>query len=256
MRFIDNRYLVDAGWGPHEGKLSSVFKAVDSKDHMRPVAVKVFERAAFDQPTVAEGFQRELKSFEKLISHNNIAKLLEAGIDEETGARFLVLDWYAENLDALINEVEGMPWGQFWEDLGRPILDALVFAYKQGVLHRDIKPSNILLDKDRRPKVTDFGIAKFRQYSRPGVTLASFKTVPYGPPEDEEFSGETRDVFSFAALCLECVTAKRLETYEDVYESLYSADLPPEIRDVFSIALSKNPKDRQANIEILAAALE
>ncbi|QZD86726.1 serine/threonine-protein kinase [Qipengyuania psychrotolerans] len=256
MRFIDGRYLVDTSWGPHKGQLSSVFKAVDSSDQMRDVAIKLFDRAAFDQPTVAEGFNREWKSFEKLTSHDNIAKLLDAGIDEETGARFLVLNWYAEDLDALINETSGMQWGQFWESLGRPILDALVFAYKQGILHRDVKPSNILLDESRRPKVTDFGIAKFRQYSRPGVTLASFKTVPYGPPEDEEFSGETRDVFSFAALCLECVTAKRLESYEDVYESLHTADIPPEIRDVFAIALAGSPKDRHANIEILAASLE
>lgn len=256
MRLIAEKYVVDEQWGPHEGKLSSVLKAYDSSEGMRPVAIKLFERAAFDQPTVAEGFQRELKSFEKLSSHDNIATLLEAGIDPESQARFIVLDWYEKDLDAVLQDQDGMAWGSYWEQFGRPILDALVFAYNQGVLHRDVKPSNVLVGLDGHPKVTDFGIAKFREYSRPGVTLATFKTVPYAPPEDEELSRETRDVFSYAALCLECLTSKRLETYEDVYEGLNAADIPPEIRDVLSIALSENPKDRQPNIVILASSLD
>lgn len=256
MRQIAERYVVDESWGPYEGKLSSVVKAVDTGDGLRPVAIKIFERAAFDQPTVAEGFQRELKSFEKLSSHPNIATLLDVGVDLGTNARFLVFDWYDDDLESLLRKRPGISWANYWQDLGHPILEALIFAYNQGVLHRDIKPANILIDKDGLVKITDFGIAKFRQYSRPGVTLASFKTVPYAPPEDEEFSAETRDVFSFAALCLECLTSKNLDTYEDVYESLDVADIPPEIRDIFSVSLAENPKDRQANIVVLGAALD
>ncbi len=236
--------------------MSQVLRAVDSKNAMARVAIKLFDRQAFQQNLVMEAFHRECESLQKLGSHPNIVTLLDIGRDRETACSYIALEWCDRNLLEHVREHPEPSWASFYSRYGRDILEALKFAYSQDIIHRDVKPQNVLVNGAGQACVTDFGISKFRRYYRPGVTLAHFKSIPYAPPEDGFDHPDTRDVFSFAVLCLECLGGKDFESYDDVYSGLESIDLPPEINSIFNRALARDPADRQANIVLLAEDIE
>lgn len=251
METIAGRFVVDTSWAGHDGDMSRVVKAVDAQNGMKPVAVKLFDGDTFQQPMVSEAFARECDSLERLSSHENIVSLIDLGRDDESGCRYIALEWCDANLLEQVRREPALSWNDFYKRYGRDVLEALRFAYTQDVLHRDVKPQNVLIGPNGRACVTDFGISKFRRYYRPGVTLAHFKSTPYAPPEDAFESGETRDVFSFAVLCLECLGTKDFHTYEDVYAALEEIDLPLRIRGIFAQSLAKDPSERQQNIVLL-----
>ncbi|MFL6795561.1 MAG: hypothetical protein ACJ8D6_11075, partial [Sphingomicrobium sp.] len=87
MESIAGRFVVDPNWTAHVGDMSRVVKAVDLQDGMKPVAVKLFDHDAFQQPTVSEAFARECDSLERLSSHENIVSLIDLGRDDVSGCR-------------------------------------------------------------------------------------------------------------------------------------------------------------------------
>jgi serine/threonine protein kinase len=256
MQTINERFAVDQSWGPYEGELSSVVRAVDLKNGLAKVAIKIFDKDAFQQGIVTEAFHRECESLQKLSSHENIVALIDIGRDPVTGCSYVALDWYDSNLFDHLQQHPEPTWAGFHRRYGRNILDALCFAYSQDVIHRDIKPQNILIDANGRARVTDFGISKFRRYYRPGVTLAHFKSVPYAPPEDYEDYPDTRDVFSFAVLCIECIGGFAFTGYEEVYQAVDRAELPRDISAILGRCLSPDPSMRPANVVLLAEEIE
>jgi serine/threonine protein kinase len=116
-----------------------------------------------------EFFQRECGALSEL-RHPAIIELLEWGTDEATGERFLVLAWMDDTLESRRGDTFG-GWDSFYDDVGRPILEALSFAHRRRVWHRELKPATILLDAAGRPKLADFSIAKVDQRWDPSHTL-------------------------------------------------------------------------------------
>ena len=121
------------------------------------VAIK-FMRAALLRPADSERFVREGQMLARL-DHPNIARLLDAGISQQAGQPYLVLDF-----------VEGQPIDRDCEDrqldvrarvrLVRKVLAAVAHAHSRLILHRDLKPSNILVTAEGEPKLLDFGVGK------------------------------------------------------------------------------------------------
>ncbi|MEP7132551.1 MAG: serine/threonine-protein kinase [Acidobacteriota bacterium] len=137
---------------------------------------------------------------------------------------------------------------------------ALQHAHQRGVLHRDVKPGNILLTRDRRVKVADFGIGKLLtatvDLTRTGQMIGS---PAYMSPEQirgEKLDGRS-DFFSLAVVFYELLTGRRPFPGDSittlVYQILHTeprdpleirSDLPPATRDVFSRLLAKSPDRR------------
>lgn len=178
MEIIAGRFVIDASWSPYVGEMSKVVRAADTQNALAKVAVKIFDKDAFQQKVVAEAFSRECESLQKLSAHENIAKLVDVGRDTESGCNYLALEWCDFNLTDYVAQHPEPTWEGFYRRYGADILSALRFAYSQDVLHRDVKPHNILVTSAGRVCVSDFGISKFRRYYRPGVTLAHFKSKP------------------------------------------------------------------------------
>lgn len=154
----------------------------------------------------ATSFAREGAALSDL-SHRHIVRLV--GIGSDGAKRFLVLEWLEETLADYIQSVGPMEWSVFYENFGRPILDALKHAHARTYVHRDLKPLNIMLSRTREPKLTDFGIARSTEDIRLGVTFASAGSPPWTPPElDDGLFSERRDLYSWAAICVACLTGR------------------------------------------------
>ena len=256
MQVLLDRYALVPNEAPRTGGMAEIRRAVDMVDGQKSVAIKLFGPDIDLNRVHLEAYSRESRALQRL-DHPNIVRILDGGTDTESGRRFLVLEWLETSL---VHYVAAHPlpgWDTFYERIGRPILDGLSYAYGQDILHRDLKPQNVLLSTDNVIKVADFGISKLRSYIAPGVTVAGFRSEPYAPPEsDVGTNSETRDVFGFAVLALACLADEPLVTYDQVYRALDDFDGPPDVAEVFRLALSRDPNDRQSNVVDLKDELD
>ena len=255
MHVLKERYVLVENEKPRIGGMAEIHRAFDVANG-QPVAIKFFKTEIEAGRLHVEAYSRECRALQRL-DHPNIVRVLDVGTDDESGRRFLVLEWLETSL---VQHVAAQPlpgWDTFYEDIGRPILDGLVYAYSRDVLHRDLKPHNVLFSEDGVIKVVDFGISKLRSYVSPGLTVAGFRSEPYTPPEsDDGTNSESRDVFGFGVLALACLSDVPLLSYEDVYRALEDFDAPPAVTTALRLALSKNPDERQTNVVLLKAELD
>src|ERR687884_2342293 len=138
------------------GGMANVYLAED-QELGRRVAIKILnERHAADEQFV-ERFRREAKNAAGL-SHQNIVSIYDRG--EAEGTYYIAMEYLdGRSLKELILSRGAAPVSVA-VDYARQILAALRFAHRHGIVHRDIKPHNVLVDRDGRVKVTDFGIAR------------------------------------------------------------------------------------------------
>ena len=149
------------------------------------------------------------------------------------------------------------------------VADALCFAHENGVLHLDIKPANILVMRDGRVKVADFGMAALSTALGHGVGEGG--TLGYMPLEQLEGMrvSEATDEWALAAVTYECLTAEnpfdddtveaaivRLETLETPLPSEHVPRLPRPIDNALMAALGLRPSDRYPSIAEFGNALE
>ena len=200
--------------------MGEVYRARDTRLG-REVAIKVLPEEMAGSPERLARFEREARTVAGL-NHPNIVTL--HSVEEEQGTHFLTMELVdGTTLDQLITS-DGMPLGQIL-DIMVPLADALVAAHEKGVVHRDLKPSNVMLTRDRRVKVLDFGLAKLTAESASpanqslAVTAQSpisgegqvLGTVPYMAPEQvrgEEADART-DLFALGVMLYEMSSGSR-----------------------------------------------
>ena len=163
IRIINNRYVLSSA-NPRSGGMADVYKATDLHKEGYQVAIKIFKHGQIESGVQAESFRREKQILGEL-KHPNIIELFDSGEDEQTGEQFLVLEWIENNLTDLLKENPLEGWDSYWERLALPILKALAFSHERLCIHRDLKPNNILIGKDGRLKLADFGISEILHHS-------------------------------------------------------------------------------------------
>jgi len=198
-----------------EGGMGVVYLAEQVEPVRREVAIKVI-RVGMHTERVMARFLAERQAL-ALLDHDGIARLLDAGADEEGRPYFVMERVEGETLIAYC-ERNHLPLDARLDLLAR-IAEVVQYAHQRGVLHRDLKPANILVrDATGRPaiKVIDFGIARLLDDDAPGKTLLTEAGEFVGTPEymspeqlDPERTADTRsDVYSLGVLLYQLVTGR------------------------------------------------
>lgn len=248
---IKNRYALSQT--PVSGGMAEVYQAFDTINGQK-VAVKLFKAGEFSDEISEEIFKRETNALKDL-RHKNIVGILDAGFDEEKQRHFIILEWVDSNLSQWLESNTLGGWDDFYDQIGKPVLDALCYAHEHQWVHRDLKPANILVTNDNIIKITDFGIAKAKNNVEPGITLANYGTEPFTPPEyDDGLHSYSRDVFSFGVLALRCLCEKPFKKHSELKAALEDFDAIPEISRIIENSISFNPEDRP--IDALSLFLE
>jgi serine/threonine protein kinase len=137
------------------GGMGAVYK-VRQKRLERLVALKILPPNVGQDPSFAERFEREAKALAQL-HHPNIVTLYDSG--QVDGLFYFFMEFVdGVNLRQMLDTGHISPREAL--AIVPQICDALQFAHDRGIIHRDIKPENILLNKEGRVKIADFGVAK------------------------------------------------------------------------------------------------
>ncbi len=216
--------------GPYEilsplgaGGMGEVYRAKDTTLG-REVAIKVLPSDVASSAERLQRFEREAKTVAAL-NHPNIVTIF--GIEKQQldagPTHFIAMELVeGETLDRMIAP-GGMPLAKIF-DIAMPMADALATAHDKGIVHRDLKPANVMVTKEGRVKVLDFGLAKLTTIDPVGaspddVTMSVpltgrgvvIGTVPYMSPE--QLQGENldhhTDLFSLGVMLYEMATGHR-----------------------------------------------
>jgi eukaryotic-like serine/threonine-protein kinase len=151
------------------GGMAEVWEAEDSVLG-RSVAVKLLLPELAADPSFLERFRREAIAAARL-AHPNVVGIFDTGVDD--GLAFIVMELVdGRTLRDTLTERGSLPPAEA-VDIAAQVAGALEYAHNAGIVHRDVKPANILLCRDGRVKVADFGIAKAANQSLPGTDVAA-----------------------------------------------------------------------------------
>ena len=190
-----------------QGGMATIYRATDTQLG-RDVAVKLLRPEYLRDPDFSSRFRHEAQSAASL-SHPNIVGVHDYG--EDPDGPFIVMELVdGEDLASILRANGALPPRQAAR-IASAVVRALAAAHARGIVHRDIKPGNVVIGRDGRVKVTDFGIARAVAESAltlPGTTLGS---VHYFSPEQARGEATTAsgDMFSLGIVLFEMLTGQR-----------------------------------------------
>jgi len=262
---IDNRYLLQRILA--SGGMATIYAGLDTRLD-RPVAVKIMHPHLANDEAFVSRFIKEAKATAAL-SHPNIVSIQDQGWNEGGApAVFIVMELVeGSTLRDFLNEQGALSIEQLFQFLN-PVASALSAAHRIGIIHRDIKPENILIAKDGRVKVADFGLAAG---SIIGQTLTAESSVVLGsvsylsPEQVQRGIADARsDIYALGIVMFEMLAGKKPydgETpiqiaYKHVNERIpnlrtINEDIPEAIADIVFAATSPNPDQRPKDAEEL-----
>ena len=247
------------------GSMGEVYRARDLRLG-RDVAIKILPSEVASSAERIARFEREARTVAAL-NHPNIVTIFS--VEHEEGTRFLTMELIrGEPLSNLVAP-GGLPIARVLE-LTIPLADALVAAHEQGVVHRDLKPGNVMVTREGRLKILDFGLATAaaseerdpvtstiaHPLSQEGQVLG---TVPYMAPEQVrgEAADARSDLFALGIILYELTAGHRPfrgRTSADIASSILRdtpeplprtrRDVPADLARLVERCLAKNPRER------------
>jgi eukaryotic-like serine/threonine-protein kinase len=271
--------LANARLGPYEirstlgaGGMGEVYRARDTRLN-RDVAIKVLREDDAASVESRSRFEREARAIAAL-NHPNIVAVYDFGI--EAGQQYIVSELVeGESLRALLMG-KPVPIRKLL-DIATQVADGLAAAHAAGVVHRDLKPENVMLAKDGRVKILDFGLARHDRVASssddgraPTLTFvpdgadsgsitkagAVLGTARYMSPEQAlgKPAGYRSDQFSFGLVLYELVAGKQAFLRPSTVETMAAIvreepapldeKLPAPLRWIIDRCLQKEPEHR------------
>ena len=242
------------------GGMASIYEALDTRLD-RKVAVKIMHPHLAQDEAFVSRFIREAKAAAAL-SHPNIVAVQDQGWNQSgVPAVFLVMEL-----------IEGHTLREYLNERGRfdikdainyltPILSALAAAHVLGIVHRDIKPENILISKDGRIKIADFGLARGELIGSTMTAESSviLGSVSYLSPEQVQrgIADSRSDVYAAGIVAYEMFTGEKPFNGDSPIQIAYMhvneeiprlrskrKEIPQALDDLIASATAKNPDDR------------
>jgi serine/threonine protein kinase len=143
------------------------------------------------------------------LNHPGLVPVYDAGTDD-SGRPWVVMELVVG--ETLADAVRRGPLGsERVAEIGRVLAEALGYVHGEGLVHRDVKPANVLLGRDGRVRLTDFGIARLVDAAKVTATGLTVGTASYLSPEQVlgAHVGPLADVYSLGLVLLECLTGRR-----------------------------------------------
>lgn len=252
---ISGRYEVMSRIGT--GGMADVYKAIDRKLN-RYVAIKVLKSEFREDATFVRKFQSEAQAAAGLL-HPSIVNVYDVG--EDRGLYYIVMEL-----------IEGITLKEYIQKKGRltpkevisiavQVCSAMEVAHSHNIIHRDIKPQNIMISKEGKVKVTDFGIAKATSSNT--ISTNAMGSVHYTSPEQARggYSDAKSDIYSLGITMYEMITGelpfdgdstvsialKHLQ--EDITEpSEIVPDIPYSLEQIILKCTQKSPDRRYGDI--------
>ena len=262
---IDNRYLLKRQIA--SGGMATIYAGIDTRLD-RPVAVKVMHAHLANDEAFVSRFIKEAKATAAL-SHPNIVSIQDQGWNEGgPPAVFLVMELVeGSTLRDFLNENGPLSVEQTIQFI-TPVLSALAAAHLIGIIHRDVKPENILISKDGRIKVADFGLARNMTMAQTMTAESSvvLGSVSYLSPEQVQrgIADARSDVYAIGIVLFEMLLGKKPydgETpiqiaYRHVNDRIpnvkeFKSDIAEMIADLIFQATAPNPDQRPKDAEQL-----
>jgi non-specific serine/threonine protein kinase/serine/threonine-protein kinase len=186
------------------GGMGEVYEAVRARgDFDQRVAIKLLRPESAMQ---IQRFQSERQILATL-DHAGIARLYDGGVTQD-GRPFMVME-YVEGRSIIDHCTIGQLSFDARLALFLQVCDAVAYAHRNLVVHRDLKPSNILVTRDERVKLLDFGIAKLLDSQRSQLTQAAMPMTPLCAAPEQLTGGPITtgtDVYALGLLLFEMLT--------------------------------------------------
>ena len=266
QRELGADYVVEREIG--RGGMAVVFQATE-RELRRPVALKVLPPELAFGASMADRFKREARMAASL-DHPNIIPVYRVGQAEST--LFIAMKYIeGRALDEVIAAQGALPVPVALLVL-RGAADALAYAHDHGIVHRDVKCANILVDREGRPIVSDFGVARAIEDASMTVPGSVIGTPWFMSPEQcggRGRVGPQSDQYSLGVVAFQMLAGRvpfDAETLAGIMQHhfftpvpdlrLVRGDVPAALIDVVTRALSKDPKQRYGTTAEMVRAID
>jgi serine/threonine protein kinase len=254
-----------------QGAMGVVYEGLDPLLN-RQVAVKTILRSALvDADTMSDfsdRFVREAQAIARL-NHPNIVAVYDFG--EEGDVAYFVMEFVrGRELKSYFDTGDFFDLGESIRVVGE-LLSALDFAHQQGVVHRDVKPANVMLDAERRVKLTDFGVARLADSNSDRTMAGTMVGTPsYMSPEQIQglVVGSRTDLFAAGIILYQSLSGakpfsghgtwavqKQIVHDDPLPLSVVNPQIDPRFDAIVARALAKDPAQRYASAAEFAADL-
>ena len=258
------RYRIEKVLG--KGGFGIVYLAHDEQLNRR-VAVKVPHAKLISKPEDAEAYLAEARTVANL-DHPGIVPVHDVGSMENCPC--YIVSKYIPGTDLATKIKQHRLKYRDAAEIVATVAESLHYAHKQGLVHRDVKPGNILIGKDDKPYVVDFGLALREENIGKGPKYAG--TPAYMSPEQARGEGHRvdgrSDVFSLGIVFYELLAGRppfRGDTQAELFEQVtsyearplrqYDEKLPKELERICNKAMAKRANDRYSSAHDMAEDL-
>ncbi len=229
----------------------------------RYVAIKVLPPQLTTDPDLVERFRREAQAVAKL-NHPNVCQVYDVNIKDNT--HYIVMELIdGETLREIIQKEAPLSLKENLTILSQ-VGDALSHAHRNGIIHRDIKPENIMIDREGRVKIMDFGVARITNATWQTKVGMIMGTPEYMSPEQVkgERVDERSDIYSLGVMLYEMLTGELPFKGDDPFSIAFhhvnseplpltqaNPGLPKVVEKVVMKTLAKGKEDRYQNVDEL-----